>query len=105
MGVLDRVKQRVETKDAAAAIDWDAAAQAYLGAAAADRARRLQTGDTSEVSQAFRTALDRLRLPRVFEKGKTEKEMFNSPRDLDPTKTREAIDEVLRSVVPKAGPP
>ena len=110
VGVLDRVKQRVETKDAAAAIDWDTAAQAYLGAAAADRARRLQTGDTSEVSQAFRTALDRLRLPRVFEKGKsekgkTEKEMFNSPRDLDPTKTREAIDEVLRSVVPKAGPP
>ena len=104
------MKQRVETKDAAAAIDWDAAAKAYLGAAAADRARRLQTGDTSEVGPAFRTALDRLRLPRVFEKGKsekgkTEKEMFNSPRDLDPTKTREAIDEVLRSVVPKAGPP
>jgi hypothetical protein len=83
-------------RSGAGGLDWDTAAQAYLGAAAVERARLRREPDAKE-SPAFRAALEPLKLPRRFKKGETE-EKFNSPRDLDPAATRESLKGVLEAV-------
>jgi hypothetical protein len=82
-----------------ATLDWDTAGQAYMGAAAVERAR-LGLNPGVKESQAFRPAFDGLRFPRK-DKGGAE---FNSPHGLTPKMTRESFKGLL-DAVPKEWPP
>jgi hypothetical protein len=83
-------------KEQAATLDWDTAGQAYLGAAAFERAK-LAANPAAKESPAFRGAFDRLRFPVRVKEGDAE-EAFNSPRGLDPAATRESLKGVLDAV-------
>jgi hypothetical protein len=87
-------------RQGAALLDWDTAAQAYLGAAAVERAR-LGLNPAARENPAFRPAFDRLKFPRTDDRTG---EKMNSPRGLDPAATREGL-KVLFGAVPTDWPP
>lgn len=83
-----------------AVLDWDTAGQAYLGAAAVERARlRLNPG--AKVSPAFGSVAEELRFPR---EGATPEEKFNSPHRLDPATTRKSFEALLQALPPEWPP-